>query len=39
MQGDCGVGAWLIVEVLGRVAYSSIFLQPGGFLEPKDGHP
>src|ERR1700734_3344070 len=33
MQGDCGGGAWLIVEVLGRVAYSS------RFLAPKDGHP
>src|ERR1700729_5202 len=33
MQGDCGGGAWLIIEVLGRVAYSS------RFLAPKDGHP
>src|ERR1700677_258423 len=33
MQGDCGGGAGLIVEVLGRVAYSS------RFFTPKDGHP
>src|SRR5277367_2546228 len=33
MQGDCRGGAWLIVEVLGRVAYSS------RFLALKDGHP
>src|ERR1700677_1907510 len=32
MQGDCGGGAGLIVEVLGRVAYSS------RLLAAKDGH-
>jgi nicotinate-nucleotide pyrophosphorylase (carboxylating) len=32
MQGDLGGAGWLIVEVLGRVAYSS------RLLTPKDGH-